>query len=158
MCKCWRGDLFRTRSVLRFNDSRGSVTVLIVAVLPVLLLLMGWSIDVGRVLAVKTELYKAGDIAAREMAKRIDMEAASADGRQERELSEAKARELVENNLDGLSGAKLTDVQVIESGVNIKISCAAEVPLLFCGIIGRKSEKVSATGLGRIKILRAYDR
>lgn len=129
------------------------MTILIVAMLPVMLLLMGWSIDVGRVLAAKTELYKAGDIAAREMARRIDMEEASATGGQERELSDTAARELVDRNLDGLNGGRLGDVIVVEDGENVKVICSAEVPLLFCGLIRRKSENISATGLGRIKTL-----
>lgn len=140
------------------KQENGSVTILVVAMLPVLLLFMGWSIDVGRVLAAKTELYKAGDIAARKMAKRIDMEQASARGVQERELSDELALELVEVNLDGLAGGTIIDVAAVEQGANVEITASAEIPLLFCGIIGRKSQTITATGMGRIKTLAASGR
>jgi uncharacterized membrane protein len=152
VCRLFASAFFCRGRVLNGNvNESGSVTVLIVAFLPVVLLLMGWSIDVGRVLAAKTELYKAGDIAAREMAYRIDMQAATTDGTQNRVLDDTAARVVVEANLDGLDGGALDSVSIRDNGANVEVTCKAKIPLLFCGLIGRTSETISATGMGRIK-------
>ena len=129
----------------------GSTTVLVVAMLPVFLLLMGLSIDIGRVLAVKTELNKASDMAARELARRIDVTEAAESGNQVRHITNVYVKDLVEENLDGLAGAALTDVSAADNGKYVLVECAAEVPLPFSGIAGRKSAKIKARSAARLK-------
>jgi Flp pilus assembly protein TadG len=129
----------------------GSVTVLVVAFLPILLLMMGFSVDAGRIIAAKTELYKASDIAARELARRIDVVSASETGLQVREVTNEDAAVLIEDNLDGTCGATIEDIEVENTETHLSVTCRADVLLLFCGLINRKSATISVTGLARLK-------
>jgi hypothetical protein len=133
------------------NES-GSTTVLVVAILPVVFLLMGLSIDVGRIIAAKAELYKASDVAAREIAKEINVREASQTGQIIRGVDDADAGEWVDKNLDGLCGAELLDVKVVNSEVYVEVESRARVPLLFSGLINKRSTTIRATGLGRLKV------
>ena len=109
------------------RSQQGSTTVLVVALLPVFLLLMGLSIDIGRVLAAKSELYKASDLAVRELARRIDVTEAAASGNQVRYITDVYAEDLVEENLDGLAGAALTSVSAADNGTYVLVESEAEV-------------------------------
>ncbi|MFH1737243.1 MAG: pilus assembly protein TadG-related protein [Actinomycetota bacterium] len=133
------------------GSQQGSTTVLVVALLPVFLLLMGLSIDIGRVLAAKSELYKASDLAARELARRIDVTEAAASGNQVRHIANVSAEDLVEENLDGLAGAALTSVSAVDNGTYVLVESGAEVPLPFSGIAGRKTVKIKARSAARLK-------
>lgn len=132
-------------------DEGGSVTILVVALLPILLLLMGLSIDIGRVLAAKAELYKANDVAAREIARQIDLERASRTGEQEQHVSTENAVAWVQENLDGLSGAKLLDVNVVNTEGFVEVESRAEVPLLFSLLANRRSSTIKVRSIGRLK-------
>lgn len=130
----------------------GSITVLVVAVLPVVLLLMGLSIDAGRVMAAKVELYKASDVAAREIAEEIDLREASETGRGTSSTTEEDAREWVEKNLDGMCGAEVLDVKVVNTEVYVEVESQASVPLLFSVLINRHSIIIRTASIGRLKV------
>ncbi len=134
------------------TDDLGSVTVLVVAMLPVVLLLMGLSIDAGRVMAAKAELYKASDVAAREIAEEIDLLKAAESGSQINKSSDADAREWVEKNLDGLCGADLLDVKVVNTEVYVEVESRARVPMPFSALINRRSVIIKTTSIGRLKV------
>jgi hypothetical protein len=158
------GDIIKAKSMNEINRiiqifssghrkrQGGSTTVLVVALLPVVFLLMGLSIDAGRIIAAKAELYKASDVAAREIAKEIDMREASQTGQIICGAGDADAKEWVDKNLDGLCGAELLDVKVLNSEVYVEVESRARVPLIFSGLINRRSTTISATGLGRLKV------
>ena len=132
-------------------EQGGSTTVLVVALLPVFLLLMGLSIDMGRVMAARVELSKASDLAARELARRIDVTEAAESGSQVRHITDVYTKDLVEENLDGLAGAALTYVSAADNGEYVLVVSVAEVPLPFSGIAGRKSAKITARSAARLK-------
>ena len=141
------------RCLKRLNSYQtGSVTILVAGFLPIMLLLMGLSIDVGRVLAAKTELYKASDVAARELAEEIDVAKAAESGRQVRLTDDADARRWVEKNLDGMCGARLLDVGVVNNEVYVEVESRAEVPLLFSGFAGRRYVAINVTSIARLKV------
>ena len=133
-----------------FTGQSGSVTVLIVAFLPVLILVMGWSIDTARVLTAKVELYKATDLAARELAREIDLKRAAKTGEQYRTELDVKAREQVLKNLDGLVSGKIIEVEAEESSSGVRVSSSAEIPLVFSGLAGRQKTTIRVTGIGRL--------
>jgi hypothetical protein len=135
----------------RVRRERGSTTVLVVAMLPVVLLLMGLSIDAGRIMAAKSELYKASDVAARKIAEEIDMREASETGQKASVATDDDAREWVEKNLDGLSGGRLLDVNVVNNEAFVEVDSCAEIPLLFSGLISRRSTVVEVSSIGRLK-------
>ncbi len=128
-------------------NEKGNTTVLMVVLMPVFILFMGWSIDVGRVISAKVELYKATDIAARELAKDIDMSEASESGRQVRLDMKQKARDYIDKNTEGLCGGKVVAVQVRG---DVRIVCRAEIPLYFS--LGKiKTTRIKVQSLGRLR-------
>ncbi len=129
----------------------GSVTIMVVAFLPVLLLMLGLSIDVGRILASKAELYKACDIAARETARRIDVVEASATGNQKRDVAIDEVEVFIKKNLNTARGMHVVGVTVISTKTHVMVTCRAEVPLLFSGLINRPMSTVTVTGMARVK-------
>lgn len=142
-------------SLLREGKSqKGSTMVLVVAFLPIMLLLMGLSIDAGRILAAKAELYKASDVAARELAEEIDTREASETGQTTNRSTDEDAATWVEKNLDGMCGAELLNVEVVNTEAYVEVKSRAEVPLLFSGLVNRRSIIIEVTGLGRLKIYR----
>lgn len=126
--------------------------MLVVAFLPIVLLLMGLSIDAGRVLAAKAELYKASDVAARKIAEDIDVRDATETGKGVNYSTDEDARVWVDKNLNGLCGGELLDVEVVNTEVYVEVESRAEVPLLFSGLINRRSSIVEVTGIGRLKV------
>jgi Flp pilus assembly protein TadG len=137
-----------------FTGQSGSVTVLIVAFLPVLILVMGWSIDTARVLTAKVELYKATDLAAREVAREIDLKRAAKTGEQYRTELDVKAREQVLKNLDGLVSGKVMEIDAYESASSIRVTSSAEIPLVFSGLAGKERTTITVTGIGRLMMVR----
>lgn len=136
------------------GGERGQATVLIVCVLPIFILLMGWSIDVGRVLAAKTELAKATDIAAQEVAKGIDMNVACSTGEQLNQDVGADAGWWVRENLNGLCGGVLESVGTQRGERYVRVESEARVPLLFCGLIGKRETAIKAHAFGRLRVVK----
>ncbi|MFA5867813.1 MAG: Tad domain-containing protein [Actinomycetota bacterium] len=145
-------DACKKRTNLEHKPQEGSITVLIVAIMPVVLLFMGWSIDAGRVMAAKAELYKASDVAAREVAEEIDLREAAESGSRNNYASDEDAMEWVEKNLDGLCGAELLDVKVVNTEVYVEVESRARVPLLFSALVNKRSMVIRTTSIGRIKV------
>lgn len=133
---------------------RGQVTVLVVAFLPIFILLMGWSIDIGRVLAAKTELAKATDIAAQEVAKEIDLNTAAATGEQRYILANDNVKYWVRENLHGLNGGKLTHVGIEQDLKYVYVESEAEVPLIFSALTGKTSISIKARAIGRLRSIK----
>jgi uncharacterized membrane protein len=152
-----RIDIRNGRRKIKFSFERwsrkdiGSTTVVVVAMLPVVLLLLGLSVDAGRVMAAKAELYKASDVAAREIAEEIDLTEATETGRAINGSTDADAWECVEINLDGLSGAELLDVKVLNTEVYVEVESRARVPLLFASLIKKRSTIITVSSIGRMK-------
>ncbi len=139
------------RLLKKSRAEEGSVTVLIIAFLPVLLLLLGLSIDIGRILAAKTELYKACDIAARETARRIDVVEASVTGNQRRGVTTEQVTAFVEENLNSDRGVRIESVDMVSTDTHVTVTCKASLPLLFSGLINRHASTITVTGMARIK-------
>lgn len=136
------------------NNECGSATVLVVMFLPVALLLLGWSVDAGRVMAAKVELYKATDIAAHELAKEIDVREAARTGEQVRHDLSERARDYVDHNVEGLGGGRVVDVSVEESSTYVQVTSSAEVPLFFSYLTGRDLAVIIIRGSGRLRRIR----
>ena len=136
------------------NGQSGSVTVLVIALLPVFILAMGWSVDTARVLAAKVELYKATDLAARELARELDLNKAAQSGEQDRIGLETKVKERVVKNLDGLTSGKLVNVEVEDLSSCVRVTSTAEIPLVFSGLAGREKTTIRVTGIGRLMIIK----
>lgn len=134
------------------RDEEGSTTVLVVAFLPIVLLLMGLSIDAGRVLAAKAELYKACDVAARKIAEEIDVRDATETGKGVNVSTDEDARIWVEKNLNGLCGGELLGVKVVNTEVYVEVESRAEVPLSFSGLTNRRFSIVKVKGIGRLQV------
>ena len=64
------------RSNSRTKNENGSVLVLIIILIPILFMITGFVIDIGRAFIIKEELNKACMIAAEEAAKYIDIDVA----------------------------------------------------------------------------------
>ena len=142
----------RPQGIRDLPTENGSTTILVVAILPVVLLLMGLSIDAGRIMAAKAELYKASDVAAREIAEEINLADATETGLARNDAEDADAREWVGKNLDGMGGAELLDVKVVNTEVYVEVESRAKVPLLFSGLINKRSTIIKTTGIGRLKV------
>ena len=140
--------------VQNVKGERGQVTALVVMFLPIFILLMGWSIDVGRILAARAELGKATDIAAREVAKEIDMTRVSVSGEQERIDLSSSAEGWVRSNLQGLTGGTLNRVTLEQDTKYIYIEAEATVPLLFSVLTGKTKTAVKARGIGRLRTVK----
>lgn len=136
------------------GEERGQVTVLVVCFLPVFILLMGWSIDIGRVLAAKTELAKATDITAQEVAKEIDLNTASVTGEQSYIIANESAEYWLRKNLHGLNGGKLTHVRIEQDSKYIYVKSEAEVPLFFSALTGKTSTSIKAQAIGRLRVIK----
>lgn len=142
------------QSICVLRGERGQGTVLIVAFLPIFILLMGWSVDIGRVLAAKTELAKATDIAAQEVAKEIDLSAAAATGEQKHVFATESAQYWVCENLHGLNGGRLTRTSVEQDLKYIYVGSEAEVPLFFSALTGKTSTSIKARAIGRLRTIK----
>jgi hypothetical protein len=125
-----------------------------VVFLPIFILLMGWSIDIGRILAARAELGKATDIAAREVAKEIDMTRATISGKQERIDLSSSAEGWIKSNLQGLNGGTIDNVTLEQDEKYIYIEAEATVPLLFSALTGKTRTTIKATGIGRLRTLK----
>lgn len=136
------------------KGERGQVTVLVVMFLPIFILLMGWSIDIGRILAARAELGKATDIAAREVAKEIDMTRATVSGEQERIDLSSSTEGWVISNLQGLAGGTLNRVTIEQDTKYIYIEAEAAVPLLFSALTGKTKTVIKARGVGRLRTVK----
>jgi Flp pilus assembly protein TadG len=137
-------------------NEKGQTTIWMVMLLPVFILLLGWSVDVGRILAAKAELYKACDIASHELAKEIDIGIAQNTGRNIFTINiNSRASKLVRKNIGNLSGGKLISVSATAyPRVNprlVMVRAKARVPLLFSQLAGLNFSEINCTGLGRIR-------
>ncbi len=137
-------------------SEEGQTTIWVVMFLPVFILLLGWSVDVGRVLAAKAELYKACDIASHELAKEIDIGIAQNTGRNIFTINiSSRASELVRKNIGNLSGGKLISVSATANPQVdprlVVVRAKARVPLFFSQLAGFNLTEINCTGLGRIR-------
>lgn len=137
-------------------SEKGQTTIWMVMLLPVFILLLGWSVDVGRVLAAKAELYKACDVASHELAKEIDMGVAQKTGRNIFTINiSSRASKLVKENIGNLSGGKLISVSAAAyPRVNprlVVVRARARVPLLFGQLGGLNFSEINCTSWGRIR-------
>lgn len=119
--------------------------------------MLGWSLDTARVLAAKVELYKATDLAARELAREIDIAKATSAGQIDRAALEANAGEQVRNNLNSLGSGEVTDIQVEELSSTVIVTSTAEIPLVFSSLAGLKRTTIRVKGLGRLVTIRNRD-
>lgn len=139
-----------------FRKENGQVTVLIIYMFPIFILFVGWSLDIGRILAAKGELYKACDIAAHEVAKEVNNDIANSGGQTyllpERQTSAAW---WVQQNISGLCGGTLTGVMISgDKSVNprvITVEATADIPMLFIQMIGIRHTTIKCTGKGRTR-------
>lgn len=136
---------------MQISDEKGQTTVLIIVLLPVIILLLGWSVDIGRVLAVRAELFKASDIAAQEVAKEIDIREAQLSGRKSWPEMEVQAEYWVNQNLENLAGGRLTQVNVKSDERFVYVDTQARIPLIFSVLAGRREAHIRARGIGRLR-------
>ncbi len=132
----------------------GNASILFIAFMPILILMMAWSIDVARVLTVKTELYKASDAAAHEVAMSVDMNRLTQTGSEEYTADlQSIAAERVGDNTSGACGSSVTSIEARLVGNTIEIETQAVVPLMF-NLTGDREVTVVSIGSDRVRRIR----
>ena len=141
----------------RIKIEKGSTFVLIVVVIPILLLVTGMVIDIGRAFLVKEELNKACMIAAEEATKSIDIDSAQKYG--VNILSEGYGgiiKDFFYNNFNEKGYCRINHLDHFVSGEidNLKyigVRCEAEVDCFFLKIISIDTIKVHSAANGRLR-------
>ena len=106
-------------------------------------------IDVKKVRAVVFD--SAGKAITAALGGHVDVVAASASGSQERAIENEEVAAFVDENMNAARGTRIVSVIVANTETHVTVTCQAEVPLLFSGLINRHTSTITVTGMARIK-------
>ncbi|MGB3455721.1 MAG: pilus assembly protein TadG-related protein [Litorimonas sp.] len=128
-------------STRRFRSAQaGNLTITTSIVGLMLATAVGASLDGARMMSSKSDIKAITDAAALAAAMPEKLSA---------QARKAAARSMIETHAAKVDGIKITDETIVvrNGGKEVEVSLAAEIPLLFGGLLGRDVSRVSAASL-----------
>jgi len=143
---------------LIFNYSeKGSLLVSMAVIIPILILLIGFIVDIGRALAIKSDLNQACMVASEEAVKCINIDKASEDGAVIlSDNYEETAMEYFKNNLEVNNSLEITYIgcevsDSIDNPKYITVSSRAKMKCHFLKIVNMNTIEINSFANGRIR-------
>ena len=136
----------RTFREKRVDTEQGHVLVLFAGGLVAFLALVGMSVDVGRLVHLRTDLQKTADAAA----------FAGAQDLPDADVAHDPASSYVTQNRDGET---LRNIQVFttnEPNDTISVTAGATVDFIFLGVLGLVDQELTASATVRIEVVTGY--
>ena len=142
------------RSVI---EEKGSVFLAVAVLVPILILLLGFTIDIGRAFVYKEELNKACLVASGEAIKFIDIEAAQTEGNNR--LSEGYAHVIEDFFYSNIADSNDICIKRLQHNITggsgnpcfIEVICEADINCMFLKIVGIDNIRIHSDGKGRLR-------
>jgi Flp pilus assembly protein TadG len=131
------------------SGQHGQVIVWVAVMLPLLLSIIGLTIDGGLVFSARRELQNAADSAARAGAMQVDERAYRESGGERVVLDEGAARRVAAEYL-GSTGAGL-DARITTESQRVVVQVSREVPTSFMRLAGINRVRISATAPAELR-------
>jgi len=139
--------------------SSGSVLIMAALLMPVIILLTGMIVDIGRAFAFKAELNRACMVASEEATKQINMEIAQKQG--ENELKQDFDQVIIEYFNKNIYSRKSYSIDKLDydviGGISdpkyIRVTAQASVACFFLKLIGINNIEIHSDACGRLRDL-----
>ncbi len=156
-------DLIRKNDYLYnfFKKETATVLITVAILMPLFMLIIGMTVDIGRAFVYKEEINKACMVSAEEAAKEIEVLTAQQSGFTRLDVQRAQeiAAEYFDRNYLQKSGCSINDFNcsVFDDSSNpkyLQVNCQAKVDCYFLKMFGIESIKVNSAASSRLKSIK----
>lgn len=148
----------RIMARLSFRTSEtGTILITIAVIIPIILIIVGFIVDIGRALAVKENLNQACMVAASETAKCLNITTAMNDGRSTLcDEYQETAMQYLYANFQNNESLQLNNInlEIVDNNNEpkfIKVLCELEMNCYFLPIMGINNINIHSSANGRLK-------